>query len=186
MKTGEFAVIAAKAGIIATGGAGRLFSFATYGHSSTPDGLSMALRAGIALKDMEFFQFHPSGLIPSGILITEGARAEGGVLLNKDGERFMKRYAPEKLELASRDVVSRAMITEIDEGRGFRDGRAGCEYLHLDLTQIGAEKVKERLGGIREIAMKFRAIDPVEAPLPVRPVCHYTMGGVDVDIDGAT
>jgi succinate dehydrogenase / fumarate reductase flavoprotein subunit len=185
MKSGEFATIAAKAGIVSTGGAGRLFSFATYGHSSTPDGMSMALRAGIALKDMEFFQFHPSGLIPSGILITEGARAEGGILLNKDGERFMKRYAPAKLELASRDVVSRAIITEIEEGRGFRDGD-GLEYVNLDLTQIGAERVKERLNGIREIAMKFNNTDPVERPLPVRPVCHYTMGGIDVDIDGAT
>ncbi|MGA2199022.1 MAG: succinate dehydrogenase/fumarate reductase flavoprotein subunit [Nitrososphaerales archaeon] len=185
MKTGEFVAIAAKAGIIASGGAGRLFSFATFGHSSTPDGMTMALKAGIPLKDMEFFQFHPSGLIPSGILITEGARAEGGILLNKDGERFMKRYAPQKLELASRDVISRAMITEIEEGRGFREGD-GLQYLHLDLTQIGAQKVKERLNGIREIAMKFNAIDPVDTPLPVRPVCHYTMGGIDVDIDGAT
>jgi len=185
MKSGEFATIAAKAGIIASGGAGRLFSFATYGHSSTPDGMSMALRAGIALKDMEFFQFHPSGLIPSGILITEGARAEGGILLNKDGERVMKRYAPGKLELASRDVVSRAIITEIEEGRGFRDGD-GLEYVNLDLTQIGAQRIKERLNGIREIAMKFNNTDPVEKPLPVRPVCHYTMGGIDVDIDGAT
>jgi succinate dehydrogenase / fumarate reductase flavoprotein subunit len=185
MKTGDFAEIAAKAGIVASGGAGRLFSFATYGHSSTPDGMTMALRAGVPLKDMEFFQFHPSGLIPSGILITEGARAEGGVLLNKDGERFMKKYAPQKLELASRDVVSRAMIAEIDEGRGFRQGD-GLAYLHLDLTQIGAEKLNERLNGIREIAMKFSAIDPIVTPLPVRPVCHYTMGGIDVDIEGAT
>ena len=185
MKSGEFASIAAKAGIIASGGAGRLFSFATYGHSSTPDGMSMALRAGLALKDMEFFQFHPSGLIPSGILITEGARAEGGILLNKDGERFMKSYAPGRLELASRDMVSRAIMTEIEEGRGFKDGD-GLEYVHLDLTQIGAQRIKERLNGIREIAMKFNDTDPVEKPLPVRPVCHYTMGGIDVDIDGAT
>ncbi len=185
MKTGAFAAIAAKACIVATGGAGRLFSFATYGYSSTPDGMSLALRAGLPLKDMEFFQFHPSGLIPSGILITEGARAEGGILLNRDGERFMERYAPGKLELASRDVVSRAMITEMDEGRGFTDDK-GQAYLNLDLTGIGAAKIKERLGGIREIAMKFRAIDPIETPLPVKPVCHYTMGGIDVDIDGAT
>jgi len=185
MKTGDFVEIGAKAGIIASGGAGRLFSFATYGHSSTPDGMTIALRAGVPLKDMEFFQFHPSGLIPSGILITEGARSEGGVLLNRDGERFMKKYAPSKLDLASRDVISRAMITEIEEGRGFREGD-GLQYLHLDLTQIGEKKLNERLNGIREIAMKFNAIDPVKTPLPVRPVCHYTMGGVDVDIDGAT
>ena len=185
MKTGTFVAIAAKSGIIATGGAGRLFSFATYGYSSTPDGMAMALKAGLPLKDMEFFQFHPSGLIPSGILITEGARAEGGILLNRDGERFMKRYAPSKLELASRDVVSRAMMTEMEANRGFLDEK-GQPYLNLDLTVIGAEKIKERLGGIREISMKFRGIDPVVKPLPVKPVCHYTMGGIDVDIDGAT
>jgi succinate dehydrogenase / fumarate reductase flavoprotein subunit len=186
MKSGELSPISAKAGIIATGGAGRLYSFATYGHSSTADGLAMAYRAGVPLKDMEFVQFHPSGLIPSGILITEGARADGGVLLNKDGERFMGKYAPEKLELASRDVVSRAMVTEIEQGRGFRDEASGYDYLELDLTKIGAEKVKERLAGIREIAMKFKGIDPVARPLPVRPVCHYMMGGLDVDLDGAT
>jgi succinate dehydrogenase / fumarate reductase, flavoprotein subunit len=186
MKTGDLVSISATAGIIATGGAGRLYSFATYGHSSTPDGLAMAYRAGVPLKDMEFVQFHPSGLIPSGILITEGARADGGVLLNKDGERFMGKYAPEKLELASRDVVSRAIVTEVEQGRGFRDERSGYDYVELDLTKIGAEKVKERLAGIREIAMKFRGIDPVERPLPVRPVCHYMMGGLDVDLDVAT
>jgi len=186
MKTGELAALAAKAGIVATGGAGRLYGFATYGHSSTPDGIVAGYRAGVPLKDMEFVQFHPSGLIPSGILITEGARADGGVLLNKDGERFMGRYAPEKLELASRDVVSRAMMTEVEEGRGFRDEKSGYDYIQLDLTKIGAQKVKERLAGIREISMKFRGIDPIEEPLPVRPVCHYMMGGLDVDIDGAT
>ncbi len=186
MKTGEMLSISAKAGIVATGGAGRLYSFATYGHSSTPDGIAMGYRAGVPLKDMEFVQFHPSGLIPSGILITEGARADGGVLLNKDGARFMAKYAPEKLELASRDVVSRAIMTEIEEGRGLKDEKSGYDYIQLDLTKIGADKVKERLAGIREIAMKFRGIDPVEVPLPVRPVCHYMMGGLDVDIDGAT
>ncbi len=186
MKSGDLASISASAGIIATGGAGRLYSFATYGHSSTPDGIAMGYRAGVPLKDMEFVQFHPSGLIPSGILITEGARADGGVLLNSEGERFMGRYAPEKFELASRDVVSRAVVTEIEEGRGFKDERSGYDYVQLDLTKIGAEKVKARLAGIREIAMKFRGIDPVEEPLPVRPVCHYMMGGLDVDVDGAT
>ncbi len=186
MRSGELASIEAAAGILATGGPGRLFRFATYGYSSTPDGLAMAYRVGVPLKDMEFVQFHPSGLIPSGILITEGARAEGGVLVNKDGEKFMKRYAPERLELASRDVVSRAMVTEIEQGRGFKDEKSGYDYLHLDLTGIGAERVKERLAGIREITMKFRGIDPIEEPLPVRPVCHYMMGGIDVDISGAT
>ena len=186
MKTGSFAQILGKAGIIATGGAGRLYSFATYAYSSTPDGLAATYRAGIPLKDMEFIQFHPSGLIPSGILITEAARGEGGVLLNKDGQRFMKEYAPNKLELASRDVVSRAMITEIEQGRGFKDEASGLDYLHLDLSPVGAEKIKSRLSQIREIAIKFRGIDPVEKPLPVRPVCHYVMGGIDTNIDGAT
>jgi succinate dehydrogenase / fumarate reductase flavoprotein subunit len=186
LKTGDFASVLGKAGIIATGGSGRLYSFATYAYSSTPDGMWMAYRAGVPLKDMEFIQFHPSGLIPSGILITEAVRGEGGVLLNKDGDRFMKRYAPEKLELASRDVVSRAMMTEIEEGRGMKDDTSGLDYLHLDLSPIGAEKIKTRLSGIREIAIKFRGIDPVEKPLPVRPVCHYVMGGIDTDMNGAT
>ena len=185
-KTGDFAQIQAKAGIMATGGSGRLYSFATYAYSSTPDGMAIAYRAGVPLKDMEFIQFHPSGLIPSGILITEAVRGEGGILLNKDGDRFMKKYAPNKLELASRDVVSRGMMTEIEEGRGFKDEASGLDYLHLDLSPIGAEKIKERLSQIREIAIKFRGIDPVEKPLPVRPVCHYVMGGIDTNIDGAT
>ena len=185
-KTGNFARILGKAGILATGGSGRLYSFATYAYSSTPDGMAMAYQAGIPLKDMEFIQFHPSGLIPSGILITEGVRGEGGVLLNRDGERFMKKYAPNKLDLASRDVVSRGMMTEIEEGRGFKDEASGLDYLHLDFSPIGEKKIKERLSQIREIAIKFRGIDPVEKPLPVRPVCHYVMGGIDTDIDGAT
>ena len=185
-KTGDFAQVLGKAGIIATGGSGRLYSFATYAYSSTPEGMAIAFRAGIPLKDMEFIQFHPSGLIPSGILITEAVRGEGGVLLNKDGERFMKRYAPEKLDLASRDVVSRAMMTEIEQGRGMKDEATGLDYLHLDLSPIGEEKIKARLSQIREMAIKFRGIDPVEKPLPVRPVCHYVMGGIDTDIDGAT
>jgi succinate dehydrogenase / fumarate reductase flavoprotein subunit len=185
-KTGDLAAILGKAGIMATGGSGRLYSFATYAYSSTPDGMAIAYRAGVPLKDMEFIQFHPSGLIPSGILITEAVRGEGGVLLNKDGDRFMKKYAPEKLELASRDVVSRGMMTEIEEGRGFKDETTGFDYLNLDLSPIGAEKIKERLSGIREIAIKFKGIDPIEKPLPVRPVCHYVMGGIDTNIDGAT
>ena len=185
-KTGDFVAVLGKAGIIATGGSGRLYSFATYGYSSTPDGMTIAYRAGVPLKDMEFIQFHPSGMVPSGILITEAARGEGGILLNKDGERFMKRYAPEKLELASRDVVSRGIMTEIEAGRGFKDQASGLDYVHLDLSKIGAEKVKERLSGIREIAIKFRGIDIVDKPVPVRPVCHYVMGGIDTDIDGAT
>ena len=178
LKSGEYHPFRADAGIIATGGAGRLYRFATYGYSSTPDGLSLAYRAGVPIEDMEFVQFHPTGLIPSGVLITEGARGDGAILINKKGERFMKKYAPEKVELASRDVVSRGVITEIQEGNGFTDPVTGMEYLLLDLRHLGAEKIKDRLSGIREIAIKFKGIDPIKEPLPVRPVCHYTMGGI--------
>jgi len=160
MKSGSFYAVKAKSCVMASGGAGRLYTFATYGYSSTPDGLAMAYRAGAALKDMEFVQFHPTGLVPSGILITEAARSEGGILLNSRGERFLKRYAPERMEMAPRDIVSRAMFTEISEGRGF-EGPDGTRCLHLDLTQVGAEKVKTRLAGIREICMKLAGIDPI-------------------------
>ena len=185
IKSGTFTAFKAKGGIIATGGAGRLYAFATYSHSSTADGLAMAYRAGIPLKDMEFVQFHPTGLVPSGVLITEGARGDGGVLTNKDGERFMKKYAAQKLELAPRDVVARAIAREIQEGRGFRD-ESGMEYVHLDLRHLGAEKIKERLSEIREVCIKLRGIDPIEEPIPVRFVCHFTMGGIHANIDGAT
>lgn len=186
LKTGEFHAFSAKAGIVATGGAGRLYRFATYGYSSTPDGLSLAYRAGAPIEDMEFVQFHPTGLIPSGVLITEGARGDGAVLINNKEERFMKKYAPEKLELASRDVVSRAIITEIQEGRGLKDPISGMEHVLLDLRHLGAEKIKERLSGIREIAIKFKDIDPIDEPLPVRPVCHYTMGGIRTNVKAET
>lgn len=184
--TGNFNVFKGKACIIASGGAGRIYSFATYALTSTPDGLDMAYRAGLALKDMEFVQFHPTGILPSGILITEGARGEGGYLINKNEERFMKKYAPNKFELASRDVVSRAMIREILEGRGFKDEGTGMQHLLLDLRHLGGEKIMERLAGIREITMKFAGLDPIEEPIPVRPVCHYMMGGIHVNIDGAS
>jgi succinate dehydrogenase / fumarate reductase flavoprotein subunit len=186
LKDGDFKAFNAKAGVIATGGAGRLYRFATYGYSSTPDGLSLAYRAGAPIEDMEFVQFHPTGLIPSGVLITEGARGDGAVLINGSGERFMKKYAPEKMDLASRDVVSRAMITEIQEGRGLRDPISGMDHLLLDLRHLGAEKIKERLSAIREIAIKFKGIDPIDEPLPVRPVCHYNMGGIRTNVRAET
>ena len=185
MKTGNFYELLAPAGIICTGGAGRIYSFSTYAYSSTPDGLDMAYRAGIALKDMEFVQFHPTGILPSGILITEGARGEGGYLINSEGERFMKKYAPKKLELASRDVVSRAMMQEIQQGRGFKH-ESGVDCLKLDLTHLRADKIKEKLAGIREIGMKFSGIDVIEEPIEIRPVCHYMMGGIHTNIEGAT
>lgn len=185
MKTGDFIKFRALAGIICTGGAGRIYSFSTYAYSSTPDGLDMAYRAGLALKDMEFVQFHPTGILPSGILITEGARGEGGYLINNKGERFMKKYAPNKLELASRDVVSRGMMKELEEGRGFKS-EAGVDCLKIDLTHLGMEKIQERLGGIREIGIKFSGVDIAEEPIQIRPVCHYMMGGIHTNIDGAT
>lgn len=185
LKNGELAVFNAKAGILATGGAGRIYSFATFGHSSTPDGYAIAYRAGIPLRDMEFVQFHPTGLVPSGILITEAARGEGGILRNKNGERFMERYAPKAKDLAPRDIVSRAMITEIREGRGLKT-EEGEDYLLLDLTVIDPEVIKKRLTSIREICLRNAGIDPINEPIPVRPVAHYYMGGVDANIDGAT
>ena len=185
IKSGNFVVIKSLAGIICTGGAGRVYSFSTYAYSSTPDGLDMAYRAGLALKDMEFVQFHPTGIIPSGILITEGARGEGGHLINNKGERFMKNYAPEKLELAPRDVVSRSMMKEIEEGRGFVH-ETGVASLKLDLTHVGSERIRQQLSGIREIGIKFSGIDIINEPIEIRPVCHYMMGGIHTDINGCT
>jgi succinate dehydrogenase / fumarate reductase flavoprotein subunit len=185
MKNGNFVTIKSPAGIICTGGAGRIYSFSTYAYSSTPDGIDMAYRAGLAMKDMEFVQFHPTGILPSGILITEGARGEGGYLINNQKERFMKNYAPGKLELAPRDVVSRSMIREIQEGRGFKH-ESGYDCLKLDLTHLGDEKIKERLAGIREIGIKFSGVDVISEPIEIRPVCHYMMGGIHTDIDGKT
>src|SRR5438067_7082799 len=172
--------IGAKTSILATGGAGRLYVGTTNAYSCTADGMAMALRGGVPLKDMEMMQFHPTTLAPTGVLITEGCRGEGAFLANKDGERFMKRYAPNALELASRDVISRAEQTEIDEGRGV-DGN-----VLLDLRHLGAERIIERLHGTRELSMAFADIDPIHYPIPVRPGAHYHMGGVDTDDWGRT
>ena len=185
LSNGNFHTIKGKALIIATGGAGRIYSFSTYALSSTPDGLDMAYRAGLALKDMEFVQFHPTGIMPSGILITEGARGEGGYLINKDGDRFMKKYASKQMELAPRDIVSRSIMTEINEGRGFKN-ETGVDCMKLDLRHIGDEIIKEKLGGIREISLKFSGVDPAQEMLDIRPVCHYMMGGIHTDINGAS
>lgn len=185
LKSGDFLKVKAPSGIICTGGAGRIYSFSTYAYSSTPDGIDMAFRAGLAMKDMEFVQFHPTGILPSGILITEGARGEGGYLINNKNERFMKKYAPEKVELAPRDVVSRSMIMEIQEGRGFKH-ESGYDCLKLDLTHLGDEKIKEKLAGIREIGIKFSGVDVIDEPIEIRPVCHYMMGGIHTNLDGQT
>jgi len=183
--SGETVVMQAKALLIASGGAGTLYGFTTYSETVTGDGLAMAYRAGLPLEDMEFLQFHPTGLVPSGILMTEGCRGEGGYLKNNKGERFMERYAPSKMELAPRDMVSRAEMTEILEGRGF-PGPEGKDYLHLDLTHLGADRINSRLPLIREVCIKFVGLDPIEQPIPIRPVAHYSMGGIETDIDGLT
>jgi succinate dehydrogenase / fumarate reductase flavoprotein subunit len=183
--SGETVTLRGKALLIASGGAGTLYGFTTYSQSVTGDGLAMAWRAGLPLEDMEFLQFHPTGLVPSGILMTEGCRGEGGYLRNANGDRFLENYAPEKMELGPRDVISRAEMTEILEGRGFA-GEDGFDYLHLDLTHLGQERINTRLPLIREVAMKFKGVDPIKQPIPIRPVAHYSMGGIECDIDGAT
>ena len=185
LTTGEFFLIRGKAMVIATGGACRMYNFTTYSFTATGDGMAMAYRAGMPLKDMEFVQFHPTGLVPSGILITEAARGEGGYLKNNKGERFMQKYAPTKLETAPRDIVSRSETTEILEGRGFKSPE-GMDYVHLDLTHLGAQKINERLPLIREVAIKFAFIDPIKEPIPIRPAAHYCMGGIHTNIEGAT
>ena len=175
METGEMFLLQAKAVLLATGGAGRIFFSSTNAFINTGDGLGMVARAGLPLQDMEFYQFHPTGVYGAGILITEGVRGEGGYLLNKDGERFMERYAPSAKDLASRDVVSRAMTTEIKEGRGC--GPDG-DHLMLKLDHLGPEVINQRLPGIREISIKFANADPVREPIPVVPTAHYMMGGI--------
>jgi succinate dehydrogenase / fumarate reductase, flavoprotein subunit len=181
METGEVVIFHAKATLFATGGGGRIYSSSTNAFINTGDGLGMAARAGIPLEDMEFWQFHPTGVAGAGVLITEGVRGEGGYLLNKNGERFMERYAPTMKDLASRDVVARAMATEIKEGRGL--GEHG-DYVLLKLDHLGLETIDKRLPGIREIAMKFANVDPVKEPIPVVPTVHYQMGGIPTNYHG--
>jgi succinate dehydrogenase / fumarate reductase flavoprotein subunit len=180
MRNGEVELVTAKATIFATGGAGRVYAKTTNGYASTGDGLSICFRAGIPLMDMEFVQFHPTSLKENGVLLSEAARGEGAYLLNKDGERFMFKYAPEKGELASRDVVSRAEWKEIQEGRGVD----GCVF--LDLRHLGREKILERLPQIRELALDATGKDAIDTPIPILPGMHYWMGGIATDKDGAT
>ncbi|MGQ9507488.1 MAG: succinate dehydrogenase/fumarate reductase flavoprotein subunit [Candidatus Bathycorpusculaceae bacterium] len=184
LKTGEMHTFNAKALVIATGGHERIYEFTTFSYTTTGDGMAMVYRAGAPLMDMEFVQFHPTGLVPSGALITEGARGEGGYLINAKGERFMKNYAPEKMELAPRDVVSRAEQTEINEGRAL-EGPYG-PYIALDLRHLGEEKINERLPLIREVAIKLSGVDPVKEPIPIRPAAHYSMGGIRANIKTET
>src|SRR5512146_2035046 len=181
METGEVMVLQARATLLATGGAGRIFASSTNAFINTGDGLGMVARAGLPLQDMEFFQFHPTGVYGAGVLITEGVRGEGGFLLNKNGERFMERYAPTAKDLASRDVVSRAMATEIKEGRG---AGPDADYVLLKLDHLGEELIESKLPGIREIAKKFANVDPVKDPIPVVPTVHYQMGGIPTNYHG--
>jgi len=180
LNTGEMHAFQAKSIIMATGGHERMYEFTTFSHTTTGDGMAIAYRVGAPLMDMEFVQFHPTGLVPPGVLITEGARGEGGYLINAKGERFMKHYAPEKMELAPRDVISRAEQTEMLEGRGF-EGPYGS-YIALDLTHLGEEKINERLPLIREVAMKLGGVDPVKEHIPIRPAAHYSMGGIRTNV----
>ena len=175
IESGEAILIEAGAVVLATGGGGRIYRHTTNAFSNTGDGLGMALRAGLPLQDMEFWQFHPTGVAGAGVLITEGSRGEGGYLLNGDGERFMERYAPNAKDLAGRDVVARAMALEIIEGRGCGDNK---DYIELKLDHLGEAIIAKRLPSIREIAIKFAHVDPVKAPIPVVPTVHYMMGGI--------
>ena len=185
IKNGEMVAISSKATIIATGGLGRLYGFTTYSHTVTGDGAAACYRAGLPLKDMEFIQFHPTGLVPSGILLSEAVRGEGGILLNSKGERFMQRYAPQKMELAPRDIISRSIVREINEGRGFKRPD-GLDYVLLDFSKIDKQKIMERLTMMVEIGESFSGINPIESPLPVRPAAHYSMGGISTDNNGRT
>lgn len=181
IETGEPLILEARSTLLATGGCGQMYRTNTNAHINTGDGMAMALRAGVPLQDMEFFQFHPTGIAGKGLLLTEGCRGEGGYLVNKDGERFMERYAPNAKDLASRDVVSRAIYTEVKEGRGC--GPNG-DHVFLKLDHLGADVIKKRLPGIRDIAMTFMHIDPIEQPIPIYPTAHYVMGGIPTNRHG--
>ena len=181
METGEVYIFHAKAVLFATGGAGRIYAASTNAFINTGDGLGMCVRAGIPLEDMEFWQFHPTGVAGAGVLITEGVRGEGGILLNANGERFMERYAPNLKDLAPRDFVARSMEQEVLEGRGCGPNK---DYVLLKLDHLGPDIIKQRLPGIREIAIKFAGVDPIKEPIPVIPTCHYMMGGIPTNYRG--
>ena len=181
METGDVVALQARVVLLATGGGGRVFQASTNAFINTGDGLGMAARSGVPLEDMEFWQFHPTGVYGAGVLISEAVRGEGGYLLNKDGERFMERYAPNAKDLASRDVVSRALTMEIKEGRGCGNN---ADHLLLKLNHLGADVINMRLPGIREIAIKFAQVDPINEPIPVIPTAHYMMGGIPTNLYG--
>jgi succinate dehydrogenase flavoprotein subunit len=184
IKTGRIEAIPAKSVILATGGNGRIYAFSTNGSICTGDGMALGYRAGVPLKDMEFIQFHPTGMPSTGILITEGVRGEGGYLTDRSGDRFLKKYVPNKMELGPRDIISRAMITEFEAGNGFT-GQYG-DYMHLDVRHLGEKTINTKLPFMRELMLEYMGIDIVKEPMPVRPVEHYMMGGVHADVSGAT
>lgn len=182
IESGEVVFFQTRVCILATGGAGRIYQSTTNAFINTGDGFGMALRAGIPLQDMEMWQFHPTGIAGAGTLVTEGCRGEGGYLINKDGERFMERYAPRVKDLASRDVVARSMALEIRAGKGFDP--KGIDHVKLKLDHLGADLIMKRLPGIRELSMKFAGVDPILEPIPVVPTCHYSMGGIPTNMYG--
>jgi succinate dehydrogenase / fumarate reductase flavoprotein subunit len=181
IETGETVYVKSKATVFATGGAGRIYASTTNAHINTGDGMGMALRAGVPAQDMEMWQFHPTGIYGAGTLVTEGCRGEGGYLVNKDGERFMERYAPNAKDLAGRDVVARSMVLEILEGRGC--GPNG-DHVKLKLDHLGEDVLESRLPGICELSRTFAHVDPVKEPIPVVPTCHYMMGGIPTNVNG--
>ncbi|MGD9331160.1 MAG: succinate dehydrogenase flavoprotein subunit, partial [Desulfobacterales bacterium] len=184
LATGELHVFAAKAVLFATGGFGRMFKVTSNAYANTGDGPAVCARAGIPLEDMEFFQFHPTGIMGLGILITEAVRGEGGILRNRDGERFMERYSPTLLDLAPRDIVARSMLTEIRAGQGIRGDRKIDDYLHLDATHLGKETLLAKLPDITSFCQTYLGIDPADVPIPVLPTAHYAMGGIPTDVHG--
>merc|ERR1711991_1278838 len=181
IETGETVYIRSKATVLATGGAGRIYASTTNALINTGDGVGMALRAGVPVQDIEMWQFHPTGIAGAGVLVTEGCRGEGGYLINKDGERFMERYAPNAKDLAGRDVVARSMVLEILEGRGCGEKN---DHIYLKLDHLGEEVLESRLPGICELSRTFAHVDPIYEPIPVVPTCHYMMGGTPTNVNG--
>ncbi len=184
LRTSEIHVFQSKAVLFATGGTGRMFRITSNAYANTGDGPALLLRRGVPLEDMEFYQFHPTGIKGMGILITEGVRGEGGILRNKDGERFMERYTPTLLDLAPRDIVARSIVQEIREGRGIKGDKTIEDYVHLDATHLGKDKIEAKLPDIADFSRTYLGIDPAEKPIPVQPTAHYAMGGIPTDIHG--